>query len=90
MTSIADTVIHILAQPHVPVILIDTCCFIDLFRRDEKRFQPRVPASEIRAAVDLLNLMTTPPAAAHLIVPELIPRVYADHADREEGIVTFA
>lgn len=84
--SIADAVAQILARPPAPVILIDTCSFVDLFRRDEKRFQPRVPAQEIRAAADLLDLMTALPDAAHLIVPELIPREYADHADREEAI----
>jgi hypothetical protein len=84
---IADAVTYILAQPPVPVILIDTCSFVDLFRRDGGRFQPRVPTQEIRAA-DLLDLVTTNPDAAHLIVPELIPREYADHADQEEA--TFA
>ena len=36
---------------------------------------------EIRAAADLLDLLTATPDAAHLIVPELIPREYTDHAD---------
>lgn len=83
--SIADAVSQILAQPPAPVILIDTCSFVDLFRRDEKRFQPRVPAQEIQAAADLVDLLTSRPDAAQLIVPELIPREYADHADREEA-----
>jgi hypothetical protein len=82
--SIADAVAHILAQA-APVILIDTCSFVDLFRRDERRAQPRVVAQEIRAAADLLDLVTNFPDEAHLIVPELIPREYADHASREEG-----
>ncbi len=84
--SITDAVTHILTQPPVPIILIDTCSFVDLFRRDEKRFQPRAPAQEIRAGADLADLLTARPDAAHLIVPELIPREYADHADREEGL----
>ena len=83
--SIADALAHIQAQPPVPVILIDTCTFLDLFRVDETPtklpFQPSVPHQEIRAAADLLDLLTALPNAAHLIVPELIPREYADHAN---------
>lgn len=82
--TIADAVANILAQP-APVILVDTCSFIDLFRRDPTRFQPRVPAHEIRAAADLMELMNASPEAAHLLLPELIPREYSDHADREEA-----
>jgi hypothetical protein len=40
-----------------------------------------VPHQEIRAAADLLDLATVLPNAAHLVVPELIPREYADHAN---------
>lgn len=83
--SITDAVTQIMALAHVPVILIDTCSFVDLFRRDERRAQPRVGAQEIRAAADLLDLATNFPDKAHLIVPELIPGEYADHANREEG-----
>jgi hypothetical protein len=83
-TSLGDAVAHILTQQAAPVILIDTCSFLDLFRRDEKRSQPRVGTQEIRAAADLLELLTNYPGAAHLLVPELIPREYADHADKEE------
>jgi hypothetical protein len=83
--SIADAVAHILAQAAASVILIDTCSFLDLFRRDERRSQPRVVAQEIRAAADLLDLATNFPDKVHLLVPELIPREYADHANREEG-----
>jgi len=52
MFTIADAFARIQAHPPVPVILLDTCSFVDLFRRDERRFQPRVNAQEIRAAVD--------------------------------------
>jgi hypothetical protein len=83
--TIADAFAHIQAQPPVPVLFIDTCSFLDLFRPDETQtkvpFQPRVPYQEIRAAADLLDLVTAIPDAAHLIVPELIPREYADHAN---------
>jgi hypothetical protein len=84
--SIADAVSRVLAQPAAPVILIDTCSFVDLFRRDEKRSKPRVSAQEIRAAADLLELVTDFPDKVHLFVPELIPREYADHAENEEAL----
>src|SRR5437870_1716302 len=84
MIAIADALLQIQAHP-ASVLLIDTCSFLDLFRRDSKRFQPRVPHEEIRAAADLLDLVTSLPDAVHLFVPELIPREYADHADRIEG-----
>src|SRR5207302_10783235 len=82
--TIADAFAYIQAQPPVPVILVDTCSFLDLFRADETAtklpFQPRVPHQEIRSAADLLDSVTVLPGAAHLIVPELIPREYMDHA----------
>jgi hypothetical protein len=87
--TIADAFAHIQAQPPAPVILLDTCSFLDLFRPDESQnkvpFQPRVPHQEMRAAADLLALVSALPNAAHLIVPELIPREYADHASAIEA-----
>jgi hypothetical protein len=76
--SIADVFDQIRAKPPVPVILVDTCNFLDLFRSDPMK--PRVPHQEIRAAVDLLDLLNATPDAAHLVVPELIPREYTDNA----------
>jgi hypothetical protein len=84
--SIADAVSQVQAQGPVPVILIDTCSLVDLFRRDEKRFEPRVPPEEIRVAADLLDLVTALPQAVHLLVPELVPGEYSEHADREEAL----
>lgn len=77
--SIADAVTQIMARATAPVLLVDTCNFLDLFRSDASK--PRVSQQEIRAAADLLDLLTATPDAAHLIVPELIPREYTDHAD---------
>ncbi len=86
--TIADASALIQALPPAPVILIDTCNFLDLFRAEEVQikgakaaFQPRVHHGEIRAAADLGDLTDAPAIAVHLIVPELIPREYADHAD---------
>ena len=83
--TIAAAVAHIQARPPAPVIFIDTCSFLDLFRPDETQsgvsFKPRAPHQEIQTAAELLNLVRVLPNAAHLIVPELIPREYVDHAD---------
>jgi hypothetical protein len=77
--SIADACALIQSKAPAPVILIDACNFLDIFRSDPAK--PRVPHQEIRAAADLLDLLTTTPEAAHLLLPELIPREYTDHAD---------
>ncbi len=65
-----------------PVILFDTCSLLDLFRPAGQK--PRVPAGEIRSAAEILRLVIGQPDAAHLVVPELVPGEYADHADRIE------
>jgi hypothetical protein len=87
--SLADAFAQILAGPPAPVILIDTCNFLDLFRTDESQTkmpaQPRAPHREIRVAADLLALVKAAPGAAHLIVAELVPREYSDHADAIEA-----
>jgi hypothetical protein len=83
MTTILAAVARIIAQP-APVLILDTCNFLDLFRRDPARQQPRVPAEEIRFAAELLQRAIDQPEAVHLIVPELVPGEYADHADRIE------
>jgi hypothetical protein len=82
--SLADAFAQVRAGPPAPVILIDTCIFLDLFRTDESQtkvpYQPRAPTQEIRDAAGLLALVSATPGAAHLIVPELVPREYSDHA----------
>jgi hypothetical protein len=77
--SIADASALIQSKDPAPVILVDTCNFLDIFRSDPAK--PRVPHQEIRAAADLLDLLTATPDAVHLLVPELIPREYTDHAN---------
>ena len=54
MTTITAAVAQIIAQ-RAPVIILDTCNFLDLFRRDTTRQQPRIPAEEIRIASELLG-----------------------------------
>ena len=83
MTTITAAVAQIISHP-APVIILDTCNFLDLFRRDTTRQQPRVPAEEIRIASELLQLVTARPDAVHLVVPELVPGEFADHANRIE------
>jgi hypothetical protein len=82
--SLADAFARIQAGPPAPIIFIDTCVFLDLFRADESQtkvpYEPRAPHREIRDAADLLALVNATPEAAHLIVPELVPREYSDHA----------
>jgi len=67
-----------------PVIILDTCSLLDLFRRDSTRQQPRATAKEIRTAAELLQRVTSHPDEAHLVVPELVPGEFADHADRTQ------
>jgi hypothetical protein len=83
MTPIADAVALACAQP-APILVIDTCSLLDLFRRDNARHRPRSSADEIQAAAALLPLAASRPAGAHLIAPELVPGEFADHADRIE------
>jgi hypothetical protein len=83
MISISDAVTHLCAAP-APVLLLDTCTFLDLFRRDDKRQQPRVRTEDIRAAAYFLQLLTGSPDAAYLFVPELVPGEFKDHADKIE------
>jgi len=83
MTSITAAVAQIIAQP-APVAILDTCNFLDLFRRDTTRQQPRVPAEEIQTASKLLGLVTARPVGVQLVVPELVPGEFADHANRIE------
>jgi len=77
--TIAEALQHVQSKQPVPVIFIDTCSFLDLFRADER--QPRADYREIRDAAALLLLASKTPEAVHLIVPELVPREFADHAD---------
>ncbi len=55
MITIADASAQIQAHP-APVILIDTCSLLDLFRRDAKSLQPRAPAEVIQSAPEFLLL----------------------------------
>jgi hypothetical protein len=81
MTPIATVVTQLLAHT-APIFLLDTCSLLDLFRQDSTRHQPRVAPEEIEAAVKLLRHATCTPLEAHLVVPELVPGEFADHADR--------
>jgi hypothetical protein len=80
--SLADVFAQIQPSPSAPVILIDTCSFLDLFRTDESQtkvpYQPRAHHQEIWDAADLLALVNATPGAAHLIVPELVPPARCD------------
>lgn len=84
MTTIDEAVAEIIATP-APILIVDTCSLLDLFRRrDSPRWHPTANPSDIQVAVDLLHLKSARSDAVHLIVPELVPGEYADHADRIE------
>jgi len=84
MITIAAAVAQICSQP-APVIVLDTCSLLDLFRHDGPQRRPRVVHEEIRTAADLLQMVTSRLDAVHLVVPELVPGEFADHADKIEG-----
>ncbi len=86
MTPIAQVLAGVLAHP-APLLILDTCNFLDLFRRDDTKHSSRVRPTEILAAVQLLQLRQQLPNAVHLIVPELIPTEYADHASKIVGVI---
>lgn len=83
MIPIPAVAAQFLAQP-APVLIIDTCNFLDLFRRDTTPSKPRVPAEEIRIASVLLEKVSSHPGTVHLVVPELVPGEFRDHAARIE------
>ena len=86
MSTIRDVVAVVREHP-APVIFVDTCTLLDLFRRDDKERQPRVPVEEVEAAADLLQLADAGPGLVHLVVPELVPGEFIDHADRIAGVL---
>ena len=80
MSDIATVAAQIRARP-APVVIIDTCNYLDLFRRDDTNKQPRAVVGEIQTAADLLAVVTATPNTIHLVAPELVPGEFADHAD---------
>ena len=80
MTAISDAADAIIQSP-APVLIIDTCCFLDLFRRDDGTKWPRVPSEEIGAAAEFLKRAKSRPSAVHIVVPELVPLEFQDNAD---------
>ena len=78
MTPITDAAAVILTQP-APVVIIDTCSLLDLFRQDDKG-RPR-PLEELQTALALLSRARDRPPGVHLVVPELVPGEYRDNAD---------
>jgi hypothetical protein len=83
MMPIAQVVDRILASP-AAVIAVDTCSLLDLFRLNTEDYQPRVPPDEIAAVAGFLQQLAVRSSVVHLVVPELIPREFTDHADQVE------
>lgn len=59
MTPIAAAVTTVFAAP-APVLLLDTCSLLDLFRRDVTRQQPRIPPVEIDYAASATSSVLHP------------------------------
>ena len=83
MTSIASVVEKILLLPG-PVIVLDTCNFLDLFRRDPQNRVPKSESGDLEVVASLLRFVAAPSGRLHLVVPELVPGEFTDHADRIE------
>ncbi len=81
MSKISVVADRIRASP-APVLIIDTCNYLDLFRRDDVSKQPRVEFEDIQTAADLLALAPPLPNNVHLVAPELVPGEFSDNADR--------
>ncbi|WP_165230216.1 PIN domain-containing protein [Aquisphaera insulae] len=77
-----------------PVIFIDTCAFVDLFRHQEKEPLPTFKADDLSAAIEVRNSIQMEfvegarrslEGSVHLVVPELVPIEFKDHVDRIES-----
>lgn len=84
--SITDAAGAIRANP-VPVLIVDTCNYLDLVRVGKDGKGPYANAGEIAAAVEL-HTAAEHPARLHLFVPEFVPGEWQDHADRHKDEVT--
>lgn len=84
MTPIQDALALILKHP-APVIILDTCNLLDLFRRDLKDNVPKSGPEELQAALALLRFVAVSPRYAYVVTPELVAGEFADHADRIEN-----
>ena len=85
MTAIAEVADRIRANP-VPVLIVDSCNFLDLFRvtlpNEDNEKGRRVELPELAAAQRILEELTLPKPSLQLVVPELIPREVAENTDR--------
>ncbi len=82
MTPIAEVADRMRANP-APVLIVDSCNFLDLIRvaRPTKDApERRVDIEELKAAVALHKLLTSAEPLLHHLVPELVPREFADNA----------
>jgi len=82
MTPLAEVAERIRAKP-APVLIVDTCNFLDLFRvaRPTKdAAERRVELAELLAAVELLKLLGSPDPPLYHVVPELVPGEFKDNA----------
>ncbi|QEH35644.1 hypothetical protein OJF2_41990 [Aquisphaera giovannonii] len=79
MIAIPEAAASIAEQP-APVIILDTCSLLDVFRWVDSEREPRASADEIRAASLLLRGAASSPVSFHLVVPELVEVEYGRKA----------
>jgi hypothetical protein len=76
--SLADAFTQIQAAPLAPVILLDTCSLLDLFRTDESQtkvpYQPRAPHEVIRLEHQVFHSAVANTLAAHAVAPRTTSR----------------
>jgi hypothetical protein len=75
--SLAGAFAQIQAGPPAPVILLDACSLLDLFRTDESQtkvpYQPRSPHQEIQDAADFLARVNAAPGVVHRAASAELP-----------------
>ena len=81
MPSIADGVAQIVAAG-LPVLFIDTCVLLDVIRTP---LRPVELPGCIDAALELLQLVVTPPVRSLTVVASFVPDEWHKHAEAEAG-----
>lgn len=81
-------VVRAIAASAKPVLAVDTCNFQDLIRVRVNERVPTADPAEVRVAVELPTLVAA--RQVHIVLPELVPGEWADHADaRERELATW-
>ncbi len=81
MPVIADAVERILTAS-LPILFVDTCVLLDVIRAP---LRPAQLPGCIEAALELLQLVGTPPVRCLPVVASFVPREWLTHAETETG-----